>query len=417
MSKLSNPKIMKIYGSSELHLVLLLSCVSLLNMCCIRADVMSNSLSPNNSIESGLSVGGKSGWNTRLLSPKFEDKASTVFFIDSQNGWVGGKRALYKTSNSGLSWEKIGFPISEDEFVTEIIFINLANGLVIVKKNITPYSSFTDNKFRILSTANYGKTWDEINSQDGGVTSVRFDDAGRIWLSGLTYRKKNSPACVNPLLLTYDIGVAKWNSNESLIEAMTTDTGSAKMECLNKAVMGVDISSDGKVRIITSDREIYEEEKSSWKKTYKINIFDDQGVPSTFGTTDSQFPWFLEGTDSEEGTRGRLVICSKNGEFNETTHNGYLFTDAVFISNEEFLISGSKVNLIENKKTGMFVRSSIGVVLQTVDNGKHFNEIYSSVHEERINRLYKVAKQNKNVWALGESGSLVELTRVSEFIK
>jgi hypothetical protein len=156
--------------------------------------------------------------------------------------------------------------------------------------------------------------------------------------------------------------------------------------------------------------EVYQENSdSSWRLVY---TFGDQFVRTgvnAFGVSYGT-PWLVGGTDGEEGTYGRLSFVSKTDQIEETTKNDSCFTDAIRISDTEFLISGFAVDVIVGKKSGLRNRSKSGTIFRTIDGGKSFDEIYRTKNDDEMGSMFQV--DNYTVWAISKNGVLIRLTRV-----
>ena len=337
-------------------------------------------------------------WKYSVLNTKFSKNEKTMFFLDRQYGWIGDNNTLYRTIDSGKTWVEDNISLRQFETVNKIYFSDLSNGWLAIQKHEKPASSFTDGEFRLLTTNDSGNSWREIfEEKDGSFTSWKFDEQGRIWLAGIKY-KTSSPVCYEPLLLNFEIMSDRFID---LTEVIFKNKKRNIVGCLNEAVMGVDVTEDKVVKIITSSGEIYQEKKKSeWHLTNKFNnIFSESSV-KVFQSSSSLL-WFISSKSGLEGTEGNLTLLRTGGSFDNHTKNGYYFSDAIHISNDEFLISGFKVDSKSNK--------NFGTVLSTTDGGKSFTEIYQSSNDKEISCMFK--SDENSVWALGNNGDLIKLYR------
>lgn len=117
------------------------------------------------------SINGGLNWIVNQIAPSGD--FYRMSFINENTGYISSHRAVYKTTNFGLSWDSVG---NIPAIVTSISFINDSIG-------------FAGTSFSILKTINGGKTW--IPQVSTGVVynieSV-YDslvwtcgNAGRIW--------------------------------------------------------------------------------------------------------------------------------------------------------------------------------------------------------------------------------------------
>jgi len=98
--------------------------------------------------------------------------ATCLFFTDINNGWIGGYKTIYRTTNSGSNWELINQSISGH--VQSIYFINKNTGWIV--------NEYGD----ILKSTNGGVTFpQQINPYYGNILySLYFVDSLNGWISG-----------------------------------------------------------------------------------------------------------------------------------------------------------------------------------------------------------------------------------------
>src|SRR5215470_13191346 len=58
---------------------------------------------------------------------------STVYFVDKENGWVGGAHAVLRTSDAGSSWEQVNLDLPAGAEVATINFANSNSGWVVAQ--------------------------------------------------------------------------------------------------------------------------------------------------------------------------------------------------------------------------------------------------------------------------------------------
>lgn len=347
-------------------------------------------------------------WKVNIYNLKANGQFNTLFFVDENNGWAGGNSGFYKTSDSGLTWNKIGINLPTDREIVQIYFNNLMNGWIVVQSNTSDTSLSTENDFQILNTKDGGKSWQTQHIEKGGVITDLKMSIRQGWITGLKH-EKDSPVCFSPLLLNYDQD--KWVRDESFVKNILETRDVRDERCVNKALMGIAVSENNKTRIITNEKVIYEKDINSWHQVMNFKTVDAQSGIKTFGMTDSQKFWFLEGTGSIEGVRGRLTVGSPKDSSENYTKMGLFFMSAVNVSEKEFIIGGAKIDYDLSKKTDNYVKRSLGAILWTKDEGKTFEEILEVPEEEKIVFVTKINGVFNKVWALGEKGTIIQLIR------
>ncbi|MCD4698540.1 MAG: T9SS type A sorting domain-containing protein [Bacteroidales bacterium] len=114
---------------------------------------------------------GGSSWTTQLTINKYSYK---LFFIDEFNGWIAGKSAIWRTTDSGATWtaQSSGLP---DKYYTSVHFINSQLGWAVAAS----YSEAIAYK-----SVNGGISWEEmILPENGYMESVFFLDENTGWIT------------------------------------------------------------------------------------------------------------------------------------------------------------------------------------------------------------------------------------------
>ena len=113
----------------------------------------------------------------------------SVFFLDSQKGWiVGSKGALLTSTDGGNSW-KLEKTFTRDTLL-DVHFIDNENGWLLCERDV--YSSGKNAISYLLRTSDGGKTWESVELDSGRDRLVRlafakdgfgyaFGEGGGIW--------------------------------------------------------------------------------------------------------------------------------------------------------------------------------------------------------------------------------------------
>ncbi len=349
-----------------------------------------------------------SKWSVEKLNSNINSRITRIFFLDSENIFAISVSNLYKVNQFGKLLDEIKIPIQGDESIVNMSFFDVINGLIVVQKSISYSSESYANEFRMLLTKNGGKTWEENLIVKGGKF-ISFSNVaeGQILLAGLKYEDQSS-VCFNPILLTFDKYKLNWEWEKSYSKPLSVDKNK---KCMNEAVMG-SLITDGRVSIITSKKQIFQKTigEANWEKFYEYEIIDEQSGVKAFGINDNKNFWFLEGTNSQEGTRGRLITIDDKGKSFPSVSLDMFYLDAAYIQNDDFLICGAKIDYKAGKDLKVDLNAKNGIILQTNDGGQSVTEVFSKI-DERIISLHSVSEDDSIFWAIGENGSILKLTR------
>lgn len=99
----------------------------------------------------------------------------TVYFVDTQDGWVAGSHGmLLRTENSGSTWQSGWSPQSSWAF-SSIYFADRDRGWLVGGEHTAA----------VLSTQNGGRTWErQFRGDPGRLNSIGASPAGEIWAVG-----------------------------------------------------------------------------------------------------------------------------------------------------------------------------------------------------------------------------------------
>lgn len=135
----------------------------------------------------GWAGGWKCIWHTTDKGNTWESQAmpdvssiiEDVFFINHNIGWaVGERNTILKTIDGGKSWNVKEYSFSSKKRFYSICFYNELNGFVVGGRSYDDYGV-------IMKTINGGETWVDVSPEDCyGLTSVTFIDTLTGWICG-----------------------------------------------------------------------------------------------------------------------------------------------------------------------------------------------------------------------------------------
>lgn len=104
-----------------------------------------------------------------------------------------------------------------------------------------------------------------------------------------------------------------------------------------------------------------------------------------------------------EGFWGDLVVKSSDNSWTSYQLVRVPILDAVFLSANEVLASGMEIPLAERPS-----RSTVGVILHSLNSGKNWTPIYRSKSEEMFVSLTRVS--DKEFYAVSDDGTFLKFS-------
>lgn len=158
-------------------------------------------------------------WTTRPFTEDRTVLPDSIYFADSQHGWIGGAMGVFRTIDGGDTWRKTKI----DRYLrwTELSFYGVQKGYLAGKNNLegdvageiwvtsdggktwkrsymsqrwdSPFSVVAlsenvavaiFNEKHLIRTVDGGKSWREIKSYDYRTYNLSVDKKGRLWSAG-----------------------------------------------------------------------------------------------------------------------------------------------------------------------------------------------------------------------------------------
>lgn len=305
-----------------------------------------------------LSTSAQSGWR---LTPRGEATGkdlNTVYFLDSKRGWIGGDDGLVlATSDAGQHWQVQS--VGGGSSVNDIYFRDKENGYLL-----------TGN--RIFQSRDAGLTWRQAHlfdqSRFGGTPelySVRFTGKNKGWIVGSISK---GDAVIDSLLLRTEDGGASWRRTTA-----PTHGELIHLDFVNDR-RGWIVGADGAV-LATSD------EGESW-------------IIQRSGTKNDLFH-----VDFRNEDRGWAV--GQKGTILRTVDGGATWMQALTSFRSTFL----SIQFIDDKRGWLVGRG--GLIMRSEDGGITWLQQSSGTTQN----IYALFVENKNAWAVGGDGAVLQLTR------
>jgi photosystem II stability/assembly factor-like uncharacterized protein len=117
-------------------------------------------------------------WESQQL-PNVLSNIFDIFFINQNIGWaVGERNTILKTSDGGETWNTIQYSFNSDRRFYGVCFYNELNGFAVGGRSYDDYGI-------IMETNDGGETWIDVSPNDCyGLTSVTFIDTITGWICG-----------------------------------------------------------------------------------------------------------------------------------------------------------------------------------------------------------------------------------------
>ncbi|NOX65718.1 MAG: T9SS type A sorting domain-containing protein [Chlorobi bacterium] len=264
---------------------------------------------------------GGASWQIKYTDDNYNYSLSTVYFLDSLNGWVIGEiRKLIHTTDGGNTWIEDSTVAKWGGYLSDIYFADTLHGIIIGRYGIDAEKGF------ICKTIDGGANWTRKEEMKA-LNSISAVDKKHIWTVGLS-----------SIYYSNNFGV-EWESQVSDI------TGMLSSLCFIDDVHGW---------------------TTSWTFT-----------PGLFETTDGGNSWV-----KKLDVRGRDLSFIDNYGWVLASHSIYSSNDNFDTWIEqplEFFVGGAESIYFVNKNLGFCV-GWFGPIIKTVDGGDTWTALDTSKH-------------------------------------
>lgn len=326
----------------------------------------------------------------------------SVFFLDRDHGWVGGKRALYRTTDGGDTWLSVDVDLPTEAFVTEILFQNESVGWLVVQKEAASPLTYQDNYFRLVRTTDGGETWNtQLEDKDSVINRIQFLNNGEGWLIGYKYTNAEPLRTDDFIMHTSDLG-ENWK-----------DVSGSLNELLRGAPIKVeftDILTDGPSRAsVLLPRGSVFKTNDAGQNWYRQNgTIDDSSYACSchIGVTDKHSIWVGGDKDDSHSLLGMIAVRDAD-TWKEYILSGVSFSDIQFLSGDQILTCGSTTPSQER-----YTVKREAVISYSLDRGTSWSFVYHNARARKINALFSV--DTNHIWAAGDDGIVVRLTATAK---
>ncbi|HBX49752.1 MAG TPA: hypothetical protein DEH02_01640 [Bacteroidales bacterium] len=353
-----------------------------------------------------ISLSHSQAWEKQSPIPTGEN-ISSIFFLDSLNGYIAAGTDLFKTTDKGFSWEKVILN-SNYFFIKSIVFTDSTTGYIAGSKEYIYKTSDAGNTFEIKFTGVSNINCLFFPSPDTGFAAnnsgniIRTTDAGNTWES--VYQ--NSSSSFNFVCFpTSQCGYAGGGYN-SLIK--TTDGGLTWTSVYNNLPNYTSIQSafflSENYGYLLGSGKVYKTTNggNSWNTTNMSQIYGIQSmyfmstlvgyIAGTNGqiykTLSGGNSWTQQETVTNRGLTN-LFFTSQNCGF-ATGDYGIIIRTTLTGDSWEVISRGtySTINQFFPVSPDIIYAASFDAILKTTDGGSVWKEIYQNINSPR--RLFFV---------------------------
>ena len=329
-------------------------------------------------------------------------------FVNEQTGWAGTSKSLYKTSDTGTTWERLAFKVPDQSRISSFFFIDESKGWLSVNKQIQTERYGLGNSSQIFVTNNGGKTWNEQANltNEARVKEVSFSNENyglAIGARTIDQPIDQGPPYDEMMILSTDNGGATWidiSERAKTAFKSRSDSGWAvHWQSVNEVFL---LTANGRV-LHTSDRGKAWNNIAEFKDERPGGIVSSAAYYKLFLSPENKIR-VIGGAIGDEGYWGDLIVNANDGSWISYELVLRPILDAVFLSENEVLACGFEMRAAGDKRR----LPRVGIILHSLDGGKTWTPVYRSQAKETFINLTKVGE--KKFHAVSDAGTVVKFS-------
>lgn len=340
------------------------------------------------------------------VGPPFQFRRAQ--FINETHGWAMTLYSLYRTIDSGKSWERLSQEPEKDGRFTAFSFVDESHGWLAIVKADYAERYGVGHSSAIMVTDDGGRSWhvqasfqDEIEIRD--VQFLNENDGLAVGYKGLD----NRPDRCQLFVLGTSNGGKDWNDISGPANAaLTNHSGGAsdRGDYIQWTTSSVLLLTEAARVMKSTDR------GKTWNTIVRLEDERPDGFISSTGyyklVLDPQGKMrVVGGAAGDEGYWGDFVVL-EDGRWTSYEINLTPIHDAVFLSNKEVIASG--LNLRPSSEKSNRRLKDAGVILRSFDSGKSWQSIYRS---KTFETFFFITRVNDNqFYAVSDTGTFLRFT-------
>ncbi len=337
-------------------------------------------------------------WKINETKTAGREDLRSLFFFDELHGWVGGKGALYRTTDGGQTWLHSDVAVSKVGSVKRLFFTNLTVGWAVAQEEASDPLRYHDNHFWLMRTSDGGGTWmTQLDFQDSVVNQIRFANEREGWFIGVKYTGLKPLRGEDFVFHTLD-GGEHWADVSGQLNQIMAD--------LPIKLGFTDILPEGPLTasVILSQGNIFRTNDGGRTWQPQSATIDDFTYVCfcRIGMTDNHRVWLGGWKDDRKSVLG-MVALKEGDSWKEYLLAGVSFSDIVFLSLDRILTGGSTTPSQKG-----YTEKREAVVSYSSNGGTTWSFVYRNPKVKRINAI--AAVDSDCVWAVGDDGLIVRLT-------
>jgi photosystem II stability/assembly factor-like uncharacterized protein len=339
-------------------------------------------------------------WKTELKSLG-KKSLEVVHFSDVNHGWVASRDSLYKTADAGRTWTEVTIKLPPGALFSDVYFVSSTNGWVAVNKGSEDLLDSQSNQFWIMNTSNGGQTWTvQYTQQSAVLTRIVLVDDQEGWAVGMNTIAVRPITQVHYVLHTRDAGKT-WRDVSNRLNRAATD----EQNRVQDHITDIYAKPPAKLLLLSLRGRVFstENDGGNWQRVATLSD-EPQTCNCRLGVTENGNVWVLGGANSREGKWGWFAREESTNLWKRFRPNGVYFSDAVYLSNNRVIASGS---MPSPEKPGQNRTTEEGMLLYSSDGGQDWSIVYRSTKMATIKKLAAVGSDR--VWAVGEGGFILSL--------